>query len=804
MLANIRHALRLFAKNPLYTAVAVLTLSVGIGVNTATFSAADVLLFRPLDIPDLDNFYAVFGTAPGHPMDTDEITPGDFEDFRRESKLTEHLSATDWWNANITGTGAPERVQGFRVSGDFFLAAGVRPLLGRTLLPGEDSEGKDGVTVLSHALWLRRFGADPGVIGSLLELDGRKYQIVGVMPKGFMLPRSSELWVPLVFSLEERRHARGWFYLDAVARLKPGVTKQQAEQELKAIAGRIAGEFPSTHKGRGVRLSPYRDHVSGDFTAQYTMMLMGAVGFVLLIACVNVATLQLARVSLREREMAVRAALGASRGRLILQLLTESGLLGLLGAGAGLLFAIWGIDLLRGAMPAEVERYLPGWYRMGLNGVVLTFALSISVLSGVAAGVAPALGASKVNLQERLREGGRGGTLGVRRHRLRNLLVVAQVALAFVLLIGAGLMVKGFRALSTPYDRAIAASTLTMRVAMPISRYPDISKIGEFVSAVLENLRRLPGVDGAGIMMNLPYSNNGASSGITIEGAPPPAPGEQKVAQRQIVSPGVFAALGIPVLLGREISENDGKDTPPVALVNQAFARRHFSGGPIGRRFRFGDSGPWFTIVGIVKDVRHAEVHRSVRPAFFVSYRQAIARSFDIVIRTNGDPLTMIASARAQVLAVDRDQPVFDVRTLKKMVSDSLTGFTYVAVCMGVFGGIALLLATVGIYSVMASSVNERTHEIGVRMALGAKERQVLGMVLRNGVTLTSIGLVIGLAGGWALARALAGLIFGVSETDLASYILVALLVLVTAIAACWIPARRAMLTDPAIALREE
>ncbi len=804
MLNNIRHALRLFAKNPLYTAVAVLTLSVGIGANTATFSAADVLLFRPVEIPDLDNFFAVFGTAPGRPMDSDEIAPGDFEDFRRECKLIDHLSASDWWNANITGTGDPERVQGFRVSGEFFQAAGVSAQLGRTLLPGEDSEGKDGVTVLSYNLWVRRFGADPRVLGSVLELDGRPYQIVGVMPKGFMLPRSSELWVPMVFTLEERRNARGWFYLDAVARLKPGVTRQQADQELKAIARRISEQFPGTHKGRGARLAPYRDHVSGDFTAQYTMMLMGAVGFVLLIACVNVATLQFARVSLREREMAVRAAMGASRARLIVQLLTESGLLGLFGAAAGLLFAIWGIDLFRSGMPAEVERYLPGWYRMGLNGLVLAFALSVSVLSGVAAGIAPALGASKVNLQERLREGGRGSTFSVRRHRLRSALVIAQVALAFVLLVGAGLMVKGFRSLSNPYDPAVAASTLTMRVALPVSRYPGIGKTAEFLTRTLENLRRLPGVKGAATMMHLPYSSSGASSGITIEGAPPPLPGEQPTAQRQIVSTGVFGVLGIPILKGRDIAESDGSDTLPVAMVNEAFARRHFAGDPVGRRFRFTDPGPWFTIIGIVKDVRHAEVHRSVRPAFYVPYRQALARSFDIVIRTESEPLKMIAAARAQVLAVDRDQPVFDVRTIEKMVSDTLTGFTYVAVCMGVFGVIALLLATVGIYSVMASSVNERTHEIGVRMALGAKEGQVLGMVLTHGMTLTAVGLGIGLVGGWAMARALAGLIFGVSETDLLSYALVLLLLLATALAACWIPARRAMRTDPAIALRGE
>ncbi|MBI4905812.1 MAG: ABC transporter permease [Acidobacteria bacterium] len=794
----IRYSLRRLWATPGFTLVAIVTLALGIGANTSAFSVADALLFRPVDLPDLDSLYSLFGTAPNTPDDTDQISAADLHDFRTATTI-EHVSITTWWDVNITGTGNPERVQGFKVSGDFFEAGRVRAQLGRTLLPADDREGSR-VVVLGHDLWLRRFGANPHMVGSTVELDGQAHQVVGIMPKGFKIPRSAELWVPMALTPDQSASRNRQIY-DAIARLKPGVSRADADHEVKSIAARIAAESPNTHKGRGARLALFREYISGDYTAQYTMMIFLATAFVLLIACVNLATLLFARCSLRNREMAVRSALGATRTRLAGMLLTESATLGSLGAILGIFLAVWGIDMFRAGMPAEVERYLPGWWKLGVSLPMLVFAVVTAILSGVAAGLIPALQTSGAAM-DGLREGGRAGT-GSNRHRLINSLVVLEMVLALVLLVGAGLMAKGLRSLSQPYSNDVAQSTLSARLVLPTSRYSTNERRTAFQQRLLDSLASLPGVQRAALSSDLPYGGSGSTSTITVDGAVY-GPEETPWAQRSTISPGLLETIRVPMVEGREFSRSDSPDSLRVAIVNEALVRRHFGGkSPIGRRIRTGTQ-PWMTIVGVSKDVRHSEIHRVVRPAIFLPSTQVPDRYLHLAVRTSGDPMRLAGAVRSAVLAIDRDQPIYDVMTLGKMVQNTLAGFNYVATSLTVYGLLALVLATVGVYSVMSNAVYERTHEIGVRIAMGAAESEVLRLVMRRGMTLTALGLAIGTACSYALARSIAGLIFGVSETDPASYLAVVAVLLATALAACYIPARRAMRLDPIVALRHD
>ncbi len=795
---TLRYSLRRLRSNPGFTLVAMFTLALGIGANTSAFSVADALLFHPIDLPDVDSLYALFSTAAGSPDDTDEISAADFRDFQSAASI-EHLSIHTWWDANITGTGNPERVQGFRVSGEFFSAAGIPAQLGRTLLPSDDHEGSTAV-LLGHDLWTRRFAADPTIVGKTLELNGRALQIVGVMPKGFRIPRAVELWVPTALTAEQAA-VRGNTIYGALARLKKGYTWEQADQEVKAIAARIAAASPSTNRGRGARLALFRKYVSGDYTAGYTMMMFLATAFVLLIACVNLATLLFARYSGRMRELSVRSALGATRWRLAHILLTESAALGILGALLGIVLAAWGIDLFRAGMPAEIERFLPGWWKLGVNPQMLLFAAATAVLAAVAAGTLPAVQTSGAAM-DGLREGGRA-SVGSSRHRLINALVVVEMVLALVLLVGAGLMAKGLHALARPYAEQVANSTLTARISLPIARYSSAAHRADFQQHLLEALPKIAGVQNAAIMSDLPYSGSGSSSSLRIEGVDYPA-GQLPAAQRSAVSPGAFDILGIPLVEGRDFTRFDTAGTPRVAIVNQAFVRRFFGNKPaIGSRFRVGNQ-PWTTIVGISKDVRHSEIHRMVRPAFFRPFLQVPDASFQVIVRASGAPLALVPALRQAVLSIDRDQPVYDVMTLARMVDTTLSGFQYVTTSLTVYGLLALVLATVGVYSVMSNAVAERTHEIGVRIAMGAAESEVLRLVMRRGLLLTALGLAIGTACSYALARSISGFIFGVSEADPSAYLGVVVILLGTAVLACYVPARRAMRLDPIAALRHD
>ena len=804
---DVKYGLRTMALNCGFTAIVVVTLGLGIGVNTAIFSVADGLLWKPVPFPDLERMVMLLELQPQQTRDWSSVSPANYFDWKEQSRSFESMAAFDWYNVNLTGAGDPESLVGAQVSANFFDVLQAKPALGRTFAPEEEQPGRSDVAVLSHGLWARRFGADPGILGRTIKLEGKDHVIVGVMGKESDFPRPVELWTPLVLPPSERGN-RGNHYLQAVARLRPGVSVSEARAEMDTIARRLGEAYSQTNRGWRIRVMPIREFVAGDLTRGYSFMLMGAVAFVLLIACANVANLQLARGVGRAKEVAVRIALGAGRWRLVRQLLTENVLVALAGAALGLVFAQWAIELIVVNMPPEVEKYIAGWRKIALDYRALAFTAGLAVLSGLAAGIMPALQGTSTDINEALKEGGRGGT-GRWRHRMRGALVVAQVTLALVLLVGAGLMVKGFGALLNVNQNFDPETLLTFCVNLPDSKYKDDEKRRvAFYEQTLERLKALPGVDVAAVATRVPFGEGGGYGTFTIEGQPAPQPGELRRALFQNTSPDFLRSLNIPLLDGRDFAAADGAEAPRVALISQKLVTRYFPGeNPLGRRIKFGNAdatNPWMTIVGVVADVRYEPWAHDADPVVYRPYGQAARQSSYFLLRTKGDPMALAAVVRAQVSAVDPEQPIYDVKTLDRVFHHEMVGLAYVAVMLLALGGIALLLASVGVYGLMAYAVTERTHEIGIRVALGAQPGDILGLVLRRGLLLTIAGVVVGVAIAYALAQFLASLVFGVSATDWATFASVPLALFLAALFACYIPARRASRVDPVVALRYE
>ena len=804
---TLRYACRLLAKSPGFTAVAVLALAFGIGANTAIYSLADILMFRPLLLPDLDRIVTVIGAEKTNRKSFDAVSPADFLDLQRETLTIDHLAASAQTNMNLTGEDEPERLSGARVSSGFFTALGAQPLLGRALLGSENAPGQDRVVLLSHGVWAGRFASDPHILTRSIQLDSQAYRVIGVMSKDFSYPPQTDVWIPMTMDAR-MRNERVAGMLTVIGRLKAGVSLAQARSEIESLAARISEQFPESHRNRTHRVELLREYVSGNLVAEFTRMLLGSVAFVLLIACLNVANLQFARASLRSKEIAIRTALGASRFRVVGQFLTESTLLGMLGAAGGILLAYWGLYLMRPAIPPAVQRELPGWTHLGINSHVLLFTLTISVLAGIGSGIAPAWFGSRATLNESLKEGGRGTSSGRNRHRIRSILVAGQIVLALVLLVGAGLIAKGSRLVSDPAPHLDPAKALTMRIVLSGSKYSGAADLAAFERRLLESLRTLPGVTAAAVVSNLPYSGSFSNANITIEGRAMRNTEASPSALNQRASPDYFRALQLPLRAGRAFTDSDGPDSPPVVIVSRNFALRYFPGeNPIGKRIKVGlasENADWLTIAGVVSDVRINPFDKFNRPVVYRVYQQNPPRSFDVLIRTSGDPKALAAAARAQVAAIDRDQPVYQFMTLDALFNEQLSGFRFLAVLMGVFGFIALFLAGIGVYAVMAHSVNECTHEIGVRMALGASRPDVLWMIVRRGLIVTGCGLLIGLPAALALARLLSGMIFGVNEFDPAMFATSLLVLAGAATLASYIPARRATLVDPMITLRTE
>ncbi len=804
---DIRYGARILRKSPGFALTAVVTLALGIGATTAVYSVCDALLWKPVPLPRMDTAVTVMQRVPENPNGWRSIAPADMDDIRRENTAVETLA---WWDdgmANIMGAGEePERVMQAMVSANFFDVVGVQPARGRAFQAGEDQPGREREVILSYKLWQRRFGGDPNVVGANMRLDDQNYQVVGVMPARYDFPLAMEIWIPLALKPADRA-SRSVRTLTGVARLKPGSTLEQVGSQLDGTAARLEKAYPETNQNRRFMAWPIQRFLVDYETNQYLIMLLVSVIFVLLIACVNVANLQFARATGRLREVAVRTAMGAARWRVIAQLITESVILALAGAGLGLLVAAWGINLIRAGMPPEIERWILGWRDIHLDGRALAFTLVAAVASGILAGLAPAWQCSRPNLTDSLKEGGRGSSAGHARHRLRGILVSAEIALAVVLLAGAGLMVRGFRAMTSRGENLDPATLLTLRLAITESKYAQPHQRTAFYSEVLDRIGALPGVRSAVAATALPYSDHSNSRSFVIEGRPLEK-GDPPSGMYQVVSPRYFETMRIPLRAGRLLSASDGAAAPPVALVSERMAERWWKGAsPVGQHIKIGAPDaktPWLTIVGVVGDIMHNPYDREPRRTIYLPYQQAPALFMDIGVRTAGDPLRLAPAVTAAIRAVDREQPVTEMQTMAKAIHNRAIGLNYMAVLMGIFGVLALVLSAIGVYGVMAYLVSEQTHEIGIRMALGAPRESVLQMVFRRGLATTVAGLAVGLPAAYALARLMASLIFGVTASDPATFVGIPLALTATTALAVYIPARRAMRIDPIVALRYE
>ena len=807
---DLRYGFRAMLKQPGFTAAAVLALALGIGGNTAIFSLVNGILLRQLPFLQAEQLMWVTSRRPD-PGKRPFNLP-DFIDFRDQNQGLAGIAAFATWSATLTNRGDPDRLQGVRISANAFQMLGVEALAGRTLMADDDKPGQQFVVVLGHGLWQRRFGADPQLVGKTLTLNGASYTVVGILPPRFVFPiREAELAVPLAPEADPWRDVRTSVnFLRAVARLKPGVTREQAEADLTAVAGRLRQQYPVANAQKlGVRLDPLHEEVVGDYRLAL-WVLLGAVGAMLLIACVNLANLSLVRASGRRREMAIRSALGASRRRLIRQLATEGGLLAALGGGAGLLLALWGIPLLLALGPAS----LPRTAEVGVDVRVLGFTLALSILCGLIFGLAPAWQATKAGFIEALKESGRGSAGGVRQTRARSLLVISEIALSLVLLVGAGLLVRSFLRLQAVSPGFDARNVLAIRLSLPKEKYADRAAVLAFYDQLRPRLEKLPGVETVGFVSLLPLSGLLASVPFTIDGRDAP-PDEALVTDYRVASAGYFRAMKIPLVAGREFTEHDTAQTVPVALISQSLARRHWhDSSPLGAHLRIDDNDQApraVEIVGVVGDVRHLGLDGEPSPHIYLPVQQThedsvvwLTNNQYWLLRTAVDPLALQSSVRREIQAVDRDAPASDIRTMEQLLDASVAARRFSLWLMAVFAGAALLLAAAGLYGVIAQGVSQRTQEIGIRMTLGAKRSDVVKLVIGQGMGLALAGIALGLLGACALTGWMKALLFHVPATDPLTFVSTAALLGLVALLACYVPARRAAKVDPLLALRRE
>jgi predicted permease len=793
---DIRYAVRLLLKRPGFTAVAVVTLALGIGANTAIFSVVNAVLLRPLPYPEPERLVTLRSN-----MSFLNLT-----DARAQSQSFEESGGAVLQALDYTGGQEPVQVRAGLVTGGLFPVLGVRPALGRAIAPADDRPGGERIAVLSHGFWQRALGGDPGVVGKSLPLSGRDYTVVGVLPPDFSVPEEdAEVWVPLNVVYPEAAAERGVHFLRTFWRLEPGVSIDQAQAEMNAINQRLEQLDPAENKGRRFQFMPLHERVVGN-TRPALLVLFAAVAFVLLIACANYANLLLARVASRQHEIVIRAALGAGRGRLVRQVLTESVLLALLGGAAGLLLARWGVDLLLALMPED----LPRAGSISFDGSVLLFTLGVSIATGVVFGMLPAISASGANVGEALKEGGRGATGGPARQRMRNALVVSEIALALVLLIGAGLLIEGFWKLRTVEPGFQAGGVLTMRIDLPESRYKEIPQQTRFRHQILDALNAQPGMRAA-MVSEVPLGGRSLHHNFVIEGRPPLEPGEEPELYSRSIGGDYFRTMAIPLLRGRDFGPADGEGAPLVGIVNESFVREYFpNADPVGARVRWAriEGEPqWITIVGVAGDVRHFSLDRPEEAAIYTPYAQSLQpwkRWMSLVVRSDADAAALTERVKSQIWSIDRQIPVTRVQTMTEVVATSMAEQRFNMLLLGIFAGVALVLAAVGIYGVMSYSVSQRTHEIGVRMALGAGRVDVMRMIVRQGMALALLGSALGLAAAFGLTRFLASLLFGVSATDPAAFVAVPVILLTVTLLAVYIPARRATRVDPMVALRYE
>lgn len=797
---DVTYSLRVLLKSYGFTIVVILTLALGIGANTAIFSFANGILLRPLPYPQSDRLVVLDETALKRGVDSMNVSYPNFLDWREQNTVFEDI-ATYFGSSRfaVTGAGEPVQIRGSRISHGLFEILRVSPQLGRTFTPDEDRPEEDAVVILGYDLWQRTFGGDPNILGKKITLSNRARTVIGVMPRGFRFPEVSELWVPL--ALTPKLFTRTDHGLQAVARLKDGVSLPQAQSEMHNIAARIEQQNPVTNEGLGVKVMSLHDYLSGDYR-EGLLILLGVVGCVLLVACVNVANLMIARGSARQKEFALRSALGASRWRIVRQLLFESLLLAIVGGALGFLLSIGALRLLLSAIPFQ----LPFWMNFNVDLRVLGFTIGITLLTGLIFGAAPALQTSRVDLNDTLKEGGRGNS-GVRT-RARSLLVVTEIALSLVLLVGAGLMIQSFLRLRRVNIGLDPKNVLTASVNLPQAKYREPDQRAAFFKQLVERMRHLPGVEAASATGTLPLSGNNWGRSLTVEGHPVLSVGQADVIQHTVVTPGYFRTMGIALLAGRDFTDADKKDGPDVTIVDERLARQYWPNeSPIGKRVRFGppeDNEPWHTVIGVVSAVRHQRVQEDTRQSVYLPHQKFTVPGMALVARTSSNPTDFAGAIRREVAQLDPDIPVSQIATMEEVVAESIWQPRLYATLFAVFAGGALALALIGIYGVMAFLVQTRTHEIGVRMALGASTRDVFNLIVGRGMKLTAVGIVIGIGGAIALTRWMQSLLFNTSTTDPLTFVLISLLLSLAAFFACYIPARRAAKVDPLVALRYE
>ncbi len=794
---DLRYGVRSMVKSPGFAVLAILALALGIGANTAIFSVVNGVLLQPLAYADPGRLVVILheGKNP--------VAPADYLDWRKESRSFEQMGAAQVWGATLTGHESAEELSGMQVSANLFSVLGVDPIQGRTFQTGDDQPGNGRVAVLSYQLWRRRFGADPGIVGQQIKLNGDSYTISGIMPERFRFApfwaTNTEVWVPLV--MDSRGGDRTGRSLRIFARLRPGVSLAQAQAENDVICRRLQEQYPATDTNMTARVVPLQEKVVANIRPTL-LVLAGTVGFVLLIACSNLANLMLVRANGKRRETAVRLALGSSRGRLIRQAMIESLLLSMAGAAVGVLLARWGMAGLIASLP---EGSLPRLEEVGIDNTVLLFTAAIALAAGMFCGLAPALRASRTDLQEALKSGGRGSTTGRNEQRARALLVVSEVALALVLLVGAGLMLRTFEHLQAVDPGFDPRHVLTLEVAAGGKSYPDAEGRIRFFDQLRPRLEALPGVESVGVINHLPIGGDIWTLDIAIAGRPLQPPGQEFGAAYRVVQPGYFHAMRIPLQRGRDFTAHDIAGVTPVVIVNEALAKHHWPGGdPVGQRISL-NLKTWMTIVGVSRNVKQSDWVANPDDEMYLPYAQSDAVQFNsmtIVLRAHGDPLALRKPVEEQVRSLDKDVPIAHVQSMQQVIADKLWRGRLAMTLLGLFAVVAVTLAALGIYGAISYAVSQRTSEIGIRMALGARSADVLLMVLRQGLAVVGIGVVIGLAGAWMLTRTLADLLYGVTATDPLTFVAVPALLIALSTVACCVPALRASKVDPVTALK--
>ena len=808
----VRNGARNLIKAPAFTIFAILTLALGIGVNTAVFSVADAILFRSLPFGDPDSIVMIWLNNPRLKLGVDKlpVAPADFIDWRDQNKAFQDIAAFTTFSFSLTDGNAPEKIDAVLCSPSFFSVLGTSAAKGRVFAPGEDQAGSNNVVVISDGLWRRRFGADPNLIGKSITLTGKKYDVVGIMPAGFDFPQNStvpnlgftgktELWSPLVFDAEATKDRRS-LSLPVIARLKPGVTLQQAQSDMSGIASQIDQQYRKS-AGFGATVMELREQMVGDYRLTL-LVLLGTVAFVLLIACSNIANLLLVWFLSRQKEFAVRSVLGATRAHFIFQMLGESILLALAGGIVGLLLAKVGTTILLAFGADSIPRIT----EVGISGGVLLFTFVISLLTGVLTGLIPAFQASRTDLSSALKEESRGSTFGARSRQLRDFLTVSQVGFTLVLLVGAALLIRSFWLLNQVKLGFNPDQVLTMQMALPSYKYPENYQRAEFLNQLLPRLSALPGVESVAVTTSIPLTGSDTQSGFEIVGRPP-LTSNKPLVNVVVASPDFFKTMQIPLLNGRTFVEQDTEKAPPVAIVNQAMVKSFWPNeNPLGARLSTSLEGGTVQreVVGIVADVRSGSLSEAAQPTIYTPYAQNPFNLVFLAARTKSDPMSLAFPMRKEVLAVDHDQPVYDIKSMNRVLWDSNSKQNFNMLLLTIFAALALILATIGVYGVVASSSSQRTHEIGIRMALGANRSDILKLFLRQGFVLVLIGIALGIAVAFSLTRFMKSMLYQIRATDPGTFMLVILALIVVFFLAILIPAWRAAKLEPMVALRDE